>query len=235
MSLCDPKRGTHNIHIYISLSLVPRNVAEVNCCKLRLHKEPTVISQAVSPHKLLQTKPRDERNAWTAPSPSPPACSLSRPLLVSSFPPSSNPGFHLGAERRATVCMHWSWPISLLIRQVKKRKKRKKRKSREGAAIPATWSWLSRPLRWRRKLREKKRGKRKREDKGERERERGVSTRWSKRSGPLFSLFTWLNWASTGNRNEWALDFELTRVRWPPLNDRLGDTYLEQRKNGRCN
>lgn len=132
MSLCDPKRGTHNIHIYISLSLVPRNVAEVNCCKLRLHKEPTVISQAVSPHKLLQTKPRDERNAWTAPSPSPPACSLSRPLLVSFFPPSSNPGFHLGAERRATVCMHWSWPISLLIRQVKKRKKRKKRKSRGG-------------------------------------------------------------------------------------------------------
>lgn len=111
--------------IYIYLSLVPRNVAEVNCCKLRLHKEPTVISQAVSPHKLLQTKPRDERNAWTAPSPSPPACSLSRPLLVSSFPPSSNPGFHLGAERRATVCMHWSWPISLLIRQVKKRKKEK--------------------------------------------------------------------------------------------------------------
>lgn len=128
MSLCDPKRGTHNIHIYISLSLVPRNVAEVNCCKLRLHKEPTVISQAVSPHKLLQTKPRDERNA---PSPSPPACSLSRPLLVSSFPPSSNPGFHLGAERRATVCMHW-WPISLLIRQVKKRKKRKKEKVARG-------------------------------------------------------------------------------------------------------
>lgn len=47
----------------LSLTTVPRNAAEVNCCKLRLHKEPTVISQAVSPHKLLQTKPRDERNA----------------------------------------------------------------------------------------------------------------------------------------------------------------------------
>lgn len=72
--------------IYISLSLSSL-VAEVNCCKLRLHKEPTVISQAVSPHKLLQTKPRDERNAWTAPSPSPPACSLSRLILPSFFQP----------------------------------------------------------------------------------------------------------------------------------------------------
>lgn len=42
---------------------ISQNVPEVNCCKLRLHKEPAVISQAVFSHKLLQTKRRVERNA----------------------------------------------------------------------------------------------------------------------------------------------------------------------------